>query len=138
VNRFDLVSYARERRLRLRDLHDGNPVPPVFTRAKPRYRSSRDSDPAIVCRYGYVHAEPPGLGWAAFFKSARGLRACLGQVEKIDGVRILQVGDSEAAGWAPVEAVERLLEILVVRRRRPPAPGRPAEQMAALARKALA
>ena len=72
MSSFDLVSYARERRLRVRDLHDGKPVPPVSTRAKPKYRSGRESDPAIVCRYGYVHAEPPGLGWAVFFESGRG------------------------------------------------------------------
>jgi hypothetical protein len=123
--RFDLLGYARKQRLRVRNLNDGLPVPPARRRRvpghRPAYVGADDRDMAIISRLGYVHAEGDVLGWALLCKSGKGLGIRLGRLEKIPGVTPKQVGDTEAAGTAPIEAIAAVLDVLEPYRVRPEA-----------------
>ncbi len=59
-----------------------------------------------------VHAECDRIGWVLLARSARALRYGPGPMRRIPGVVVEQEGDSEAAGTAPVEAVDALLDVL--------------------------
>ena len=78
---FEVVEFARERRYRVRNLHDGHPVPP----ARPPkhgdqgnfsgYRADGERDDAIVCRRGYVTDEGDGrIGWFLYAPTTRRMR----------------------------------------------------------------
>lgn len=67
---------------------------------------------AIVCRLGYIHAEGDVLGWVLLCRSGKGLGIRLGRLEQIPGLAVKQVGDTEAAGTAPVEAIDAVLAVL--------------------------
>jgi hypothetical protein len=55
---FDLRTYVAAHRCRVRNLHDGEPVPPTRRPHEPGrravYRSQGDCQDAIICRDGYV------------------------------------------------------------------------------------
>jgi hypothetical protein len=120
-----LLAYARDHRLRTRNLNDGLPVPPARRQRvrghRPAYVGADDRDMAIVCRLGYVHEEENVLGWALLCKSGKGLGIRLERLEKVPGVTVKQLGDTEAAGTAPVEAIDAVLDVLEPYRVRPEA-----------------
>jgi hypothetical protein len=116
---FDLLAYAEEHGYRVRNLHDGHPVPPV----RPPYHGRRgrfagylgadDREDAIVCRHGYVADDGDGrIGWFLFAPTTRSMRAKLRKLEGL-GVDVVQEGDSEAAGDAPVGQIAEVLAVLV-------------------------
>jgi hypothetical protein len=80
---FDLLAYADEHRCRVRNLHDGDPVPPTRRPRKRRrmvYRAADDRDEVIICRDGYVAPDDGAADRAAFCvlcRSPRALRARL-------------------------------------------------------------
>jgi hypothetical protein len=119
---FDLLAYAAAHRLRARNLHAGGPVPPARaprgTVRRPAYHSRADRDDAIICRDGYVvdSSRPELIEVCVLCRSGRGLQRCRGALAHI--VTFVQVGDAEAAGHAPVGALERVLTALRPYRRR--------------------
>jgi len=119
----DLLTYAQKNHLRLRNLHDGMPVPPARRRHlagfRPVYVGQHDRDMAITCRLGYVHAEGDVLGWVLLCRSGKGLGIRLGRLQKIPALAVKQEGDTEAAGTAPFEAIYAVLNVLEPYRVRP-------------------
>jgi len=123
VTAFDLRQYAAEHGYRLRNLHDGAPVPP--TRRPPEhppvaFRGSEDRHDAIIARHGYVDFGgwgPDRIGFCVLCRSARALTACLRRLEPA-GVMLTQLGDTEAAGHAPRERIGDVLTALRTYRRR--------------------
>jgi len=115
---FDLLAYARERRYRSRNLHDGRPVPPVrLARGgeHPRqtgYVGAADRIDAIVCRDGYVcYERNERIGWCVLARSCRGLRNRLRELRALP-VLVKQEGDTEAAGDAPLELIDSVIQVL--------------------------
>ena len=133
---FDLLGHAQRHRYRVRNLHDGRPVPPVRQKRTPGRRAAfggaGDRLGVIACRHGYVVAEGEGIGWVLLCRSKRSFTPRLEAIGAVTGVMVAQAGDSEAAGDAPATAVEELLSVLGAYRRRPPSQGRSAEAMRAL------
>lgn len=115
---FDLIAFAKKHRYRVRNLHDGQRVPP--TRRRGERRSGGfvgERHDAIICRDGYVDVLGPGkIGWYVLVKTRRQLTARLAKLKAI-GVEITHEGDAEAAGWAPESEIEQLLLALGVYRR---------------------
>lgn len=114
---FDLIAYAKEHRYRVRNLHDGYAVPPVRRVARATTGAAGiERDDVIACRYGYVGDYGPGkLGW--YLTSEKGtahlMSSKLPQLEALGG-EVTQVGDFEAAGWAPEGRIGDVLKILAV------------------------
>jgi len=123
VTAFDLRQYAAEHGYRLRNLHDGAPVPP--TRRPPEhppvaFRGSEDRHDAIIAHDGYVDfggRGPDRIGFCVLRRSARALTACLRRLEPA-GVTITQLGDTEVAGHAPRNRIGDVLAALRPYRRR--------------------
>ncbi len=134
--RFDVRAFARQHRYRVRNLHDGRPVPPV--RAKGRVEQSAafigptERDDAIMCKCGYVCGGDGRIDWALLCASARGHNPRLAALRALPGVLVAQSGDAESAGTAPAAAVDSVLGVLQPFRRRPPSPGASADRMAAI------
>lgn len=111
----DVVAYANEHGYRLRNVHDGGPVPPAWrpvrSRGRPAHFGADDRCDAIPGRHGYVTAEGPDrIGWCLLTSSRRALTARLPRIEAANG-RVTQTGETEAAGWASIE-LERLGDLL--------------------------
>lgn len=109
---FDLREYARCRRNRVRNLHDGHPVPPARApkqgRRGPQAFLGEGMD-AIVGRSGYVTIEGDRLGWyiGEIQKPAKRVKI----VRDAGGI-VTQRGDRDAAGHAPLTALEQLLSAI--------------------------
>lgn len=135
---FDLLGYARAHGLRVRNLHDGLPIPPARPKRvpgqRPAFGGEQGRDLAIVCRHGYVHAEGRQIGWVLLCGTARTCNFRLDQLRQVPGLVVQQEGDSEAAGVAPVAAVADVLAILEPYRRHSARTGRSAADMAAIRR----
>ena len=114
---FDLTTHARENRFRIRNVNDGFAVPPV--RRVPRGTTGAaglERDDVIACRYGYVGDYGPGkVGWylTSEKETAHMMSSKLPQLEALGG-EVTQVGDFEAAGWAPEDRIDDVLKILEV------------------------
>jgi len=98
---FDLVTFAKHHRYRLRNLHDGGPVPPAIWKDRPEghqpgYRGSEGRWDAIVGLYGYVALDGGELVTCLFFGSAQGVNRALPKLREI-GARIDQTGDVVSA-----------------------------------------
>ena len=128
----DLVAYAREHRYRLRNLHDGYPVPPA-RRIKPKgetpaaqagYIGEEDRMDAIVGFLGYVadEGEPGMLGIYLHHKNGIGVNRSSARIKAMGG-RVDQVGDTEIAGSVPAEAIEEALKLIKVSKLKPGRPG---------------
>ncbi len=118
---FDLLSYARERRYRLRNLHDGSPVPPARKKNKSTttgYVGVDDRSDAIVGQRGYLTAEDGGLGICLFYKSGRGVATAKVEIKALDG-QVTQEGDCELAAWLPIEKLDAALKLIRVSKLRP-------------------
>ena len=143
--------YAKENHYRTRNLHDGRPVPPAAIDRKKRtlketveetLRLGKDRCIAIVGEHGYVFEQDGKLEWFSVRKL--GGSALMASVMTIIGFfyhagyrsfgyNIIQEGDLEAAGTAPLAAIERVLEAIKVRRvgrGRPGSKGQSKEPMA--------
>jgi len=124
---FDLVAYARKHRYRLRNLHDGGPVPPAIWKPpkgyRPAYVGDDDRMDAIVGRNGYLadEGEPGRLCICLFFKSGRGVNKGRDKIQTMGGT-VTQEGDTEIAGTVPVESIEEALKLIKVSKLMP---GRP-------------
>jgi hypothetical protein len=67
---------------------------------------------AIIGQYGYVTDEGGGrIGWYVFSKTNFGVNSWLPRLSAA-GADIKQVGDGEAAGDAPAEAIKDVLRII--------------------------
>ena len=135
--------YAKENHYRTRNLHDGRPVPPAAIDRRKRtlkeaaqetLRLGEDRCIAIVGEHGYVFEQDGKLEWFIFRKL--GGSSLMGSVMTIIcsslGYRIVQKGGLEAAGTAPLAAIERVLEAIKVRRvgrGRPGSKGQSKERM---------
>lgn len=120
---FDLRAYAAEHRLRVRNLHDGAPVPPARRRSDHTpvaYRGGGDRAEVIICRDGYVDYGGHGhdrVEFCVLCRSSRVLRARLRLLVEVGAV-ITQEGDTEAAGHAPLSQMDEVLAALHPYRRR--------------------
>ena len=118
---FDLRAYARRHRYRLRNLHDGAPVPPARSSGKPSrpvYTGEHDRWDAIVGKCGYVAMDGDRLSVFAQFGSVRAKTA--GMRKLVDaGMTITQEGDTEVGGLAAVACIEPVLAVIRVSRLRP-------------------
>lgn len=113
----DLAAYAKEHRYRLRNVHDGHPVPPA--------RAPRGSDgptgyigvtermDAIVGSKGYITMDGDKLSMCLFDKNALGINRALPRLEAIDA-RIYQVGDTELGATVSVEHIGEVLSLIRV------------------------
>lgn len=116
---FDVRTYAPEHRLRVRNLHDGYAAPPVRRACKARRQSAgyvcdTDRADAIVCRYGCVDRDgwgPDRIGWYLCCRSRFGLTKLCRRLADTGAV-VVQDGDTEAAGWAPLAALGAVLAVL--------------------------
>ena len=110
---FDLIAYAKKHRYRVRNLHDGQGVPPTRRRGERRpggFIGERHD--AITCYDGYVDVLGVGrIGWCVLVETRRQLTARLAKLETI-GVEITHEGDAEAAGWAPEDRIADVLAAL--------------------------
>lgn len=120
---FDLLTYARKRRYRTRNLSDGGPCPPA------RWMKPKGTTPAaqvghigqddrfdvIVGYDGYVcdQGAPGWLGIYLSYKSSKGVSRAAGRIKGLGG-RADQVGDFEVAGVVPFEAMAEALEVIRV------------------------
>lgn len=120
---FDLIGYARAHGYRLRNVHDGAPVPPTRRppdARSPTYRGAADRDNAIICRDGYVDYGgwvPDRIGFCVLCRSRRALGARLRLLERA-GATLTQEGNCEAAGFAPLARIADVLAALRPYRRR--------------------
>jgi hypothetical protein len=110
-----ILEYAEAHRLRVRDLHDGHPVPPFYHRGAKRKtrRVAEDAELAIVGRLGYVAQDAPGaIGW--YFKTKNGLmlNSLLAKLAKITGTRIKQVGLDECAGSSELADLAAIVALI--------------------------
>ncbi len=123
---FDLTAYAREHRYRLRNLHDGNPVPPARcmdkTGRSTGYWGADDRMDAIVGYNGYVAMDGDKLSVSLFYKSALGVNKAVRRLDAM-GAEVGQVGDTEVGATVSVERIEDLLALIKVSRLRPPNSG---------------
>ena len=109
---FDLREYARRHRYRVRNLHDGHPVPPGRApkhgqRGQQAFIGERMD--AIIGRFGYVTVEDDCLGWYVGEISKPTARI---KIVRGAGGIVTQLGDREAAGHAPLAALEKLLSAI--------------------------
>ena len=124
---FDLTEYAAARRYRVRNLHDGRPVPPFRVRVTKRgtakgYTGADDRDDAVIGQYGYVADGGDGrLEW--FLRRTNGKAAAVRALAAA-GAIVAQDGDGEAAGSAPVSTIAVLIELIRPYTRKDPAIGR--------------
>ncbi len=75
-----------------------------------------ERDDVIASRYGYVGDYGPGkVGWylTSEKETAHLVSSKLPQLEALSG-EVTQVGDYEAAGWAPENRLDDVLKILAV------------------------
>jgi len=131
---FDLLGYAKQHRLRTRNLHDGGPVPPA--RCKPRIPAARqafagaeDRWDAIVGRDGYVAMDGDRLSIYLCYKSGRGVKAALAKIRALGG-EIQQEGDFELGATLPSDNISEALELIRPSRVPPGGPGASADEMA--------
>lgn len=116
---FDLVAYAHKHRYRIRNLHDGGPVPPARQQKKSGrgaggYTSGSDRCDAIVGRDGYITSDNlDGLSITLFYRSSKGVNAALPRIEAMDG-HVDQVGDCELSATIPREQIESALKLIKV------------------------
>jgi hypothetical protein len=120
---FDLLAYAAEHRCRVRNLHDGDPVPPLrrpHDHGPSAYRGDEDRQDAIICRDGYVDYGGFGvdrIGFCVLCRSRRALAVRLRLLTQA-GATVTQEGDTEAAGHAPLDRIDDVLAALRPYRRR--------------------
>ncbi|MEE9597953.1 MAG: hypothetical protein V3V96_14365 [Acidiferrobacterales bacterium] len=122
---FDLIEYAKRHRYRLRNLNDGEPVPPARRKKAhggiPAYRGEDDRDNAIVGHAGYVadDGEPGLLSIFLSYKTPNGLNRIIPRVKALGG-RIKQLGDTELTATFPTERLLSALQIIKVCKLPPP------------------
>jgi len=120
---FDLLAYAEKHRYRVRNLHDGAPVPPTRRQHEQHstgYRGEADRQDAIIGRHGYVDFGGWGedrIGFCVLCRSRRALGVRLRLLEQA-GATVTQEGDTEAAGYAPLARIDDVLAALRPYRRR--------------------
>ncbi len=131
---FDLLGYAKEHRLRTRNLHDGGPVPPA--QCKPRIPAARQAFPqaadrwdAIVGRDGYVAMDGDRLSIYLCYKSGRGVKRALAKIAVLGG-KVQQKGDFEVGAVLPSDKIFEAMKLIRVARIGPGGPGCSAEEMA--------
>jgi hypothetical protein len=114
---FDLVAYAKKHRYRVRNLHDGGPVPPAVWNQPAGWRPSNvgeeDRWDAIVGYRGYVAMDGDELTVTMFFRSNRE-QTCAAKKLGEHGATIQQDGDLEIGAIAPISAIEPLLKLIKV------------------------
>ncbi len=122
---FHLLEYARERRYRVRNLHDGRPLHPLRIPVMRRGRSDgyvgeEDREDAIIGYRGYVRDDGDGrLAWYVFGKQRKTVQGWVRELQAAGAV-VKQDCDLEAAGDAPVEAIEVVLGIIRPYQVKPP------------------
>lgn len=120
---FDLRAYAAEHGYRIRNLHDGEPVPPTRRPADheaPAYKGAADRADAIIGKDCYVDFGGFGedrIGFCVLCRSRRALNIRLTRL-RAAGATIVQEGDTEAAGYAPLARIDDVLAALRPYRRR--------------------
>ena len=125
-----LGAYAGENRYRLRNLHDGHPVPPAIRRGPSDrgrgYWGKDDRRDAIVGHDGYMAMEDGNLEILLFYGSSKGVNLALARLEAIGG-RVAQIGDTEVGATVPVSQIDEILKLIRVSKLRPgnPRPFRP-------------
>ena len=116
---------------RIRNMHDGYPVPPTRRRGRrgsDGYWGPADRFDAVIGRRGFAHVDgvPAGrIGWVLLCKSGRALIPSVAAIRAMGGA-VRQIGTNEAAGDAPESCAAALLETIRAWKRR--APRRPGEQ----------
>ena len=115
---FDLMAYARQRRYRVRNLHDGHEVPPARPPKHgergpvPGYVGASDRMDAVIGRNGYICDAGNGqLGWYLEAGTKRRLSAKLQRLAEL-GIEPHQLGDAEAAGEVGREMFSSLATVL--------------------------
>jgi len=137
-----IESYAAQHRLRLRNLHDGKPVPPCPIKKARKvlseaYRRPEDSCLAIVGNRGYVFAQDGRLEWYLSVGMAGEHRRSLeSQIQEAGGT-VRQRGDLESAGTSPESAIAAICRAIKARKVGTGGPGRTKEELAALSQRRI-
>ena len=122
ATQLDLVAYAREHRYRLRNLHDGGPVPPAIWKPpkgyKPVYTGAEDRFDAIVGYDGYVAMDGDELSVCLFYRSTKGVNRAITRLKAMGG-RMDQEGDTEVGATVPVSQIEEVLRLIKVSKLQP-------------------
>lgn len=126
----DLLAFARARRLRIRNLHDGRPVPPARL-LKPNgsrpagqtgYVGECDRLDAVVGFNGYLVDEGNGrLGIYLCYRSLQGVKKAEAKIRAWGGT-VTQSGSFEVGGTIPGSALKDALRLIRVSKL---APGNP-------------
>ena len=108
-----MKAYARKHRYRLRNLHDGYPVPPA-RRQKPDtsrlgYAGVSERWDAIVGRNGYITTDAGQLSVFLEYKSAQGVNLAARQIQAMGGW-LDQVGDRELGATVDPKHIDKLLK----------------------------
>lgn len=95
-----VISLARKKKFRTRNIHDGRSVPPMRASKSKKmskgYTSTEDRCDVIICKHGFIDdCDRNYYGCFLGGISTRRLNLCLAELEKLDG-SVLQHGDSEA------------------------------------------
>lgn len=125
---FNLVAFAKKHRYRLRNLHDGGPIPPAIYRrpkgAPPAgqvgYIGEDDRQDAIVGHQGSItdEGETGMLSICLHYRSTKGVNRARARIQEIGGI-IRQEGDDEIAGSIPIEKIEEALQLIKVSKLHP-------------------
>lgn len=110
---FDLVAYANQHRYRLRNLHDGNSVPPAISRKPCGGYPGEERWDAIVGHSGYVAMNGNKLTVVLFYKSGKGVKRAIARLEEMGG-QLDQVGDIEIGATTPTDRIEDVLRLIKV------------------------
>lgn len=119
---FDLITFARKNRYRIRNLHDGGMVPPArHTKPKGDLPTAqvgfigRDDRCDVIVGYdGYILDEGNGrLGVYLCYKSSRGVKRAQDRIGALAG-SVTQVGDTEIVGNVPVSRIKDAVKLIRV------------------------
>lgn len=112
----NITKYADSHGYRIRNMHDGFPVPPSNqkkgTRCSKGYQSARSRMDAIICADGYIDKYSNYyFGWFLYTDNKNKFNRRLKQILKTKAVAI-QVGDTEAYGYVNEANLKDVLKVL--------------------------
>jgi len=97
-----LLELAKKKKLKVRNLVDGFPVPPMRqTERKSRgYRGDKDASWAVIGRLGYIQQDGSTMSCSMFLPNSRKTKMCVKEAERL-GASIKQQGDTELSFTFP-------------------------------------
>jgi hypothetical protein len=116
------MTHAQAHRYRTRNIHDGRPLPPCWLDRTARrvpdqaFGAVDDRCDAIVGRQGYVFSQDGHLEVYLAYKSRLGVNRAAAKLAELGGA-VMQEGDTEVGGWAPVAKIEAVCQMIQAAKR---------------------